>query len=244
MWLSLLVFALIVFSWVPYALRSYTTGLVVQAIIFHLLLLLVIVSYIHAMVVEPGVVSSEWSEYISRLPLESRQQYEFCPKSQQYKPKRAHYCRATDRLVLNMDHFCPWIANTVGFYNRKFFVQFLVYAALAANFAFFSTLTQIIHCINTGDPHRGCSTVVYLAFMIDGVEAVMLSLFAGFHLYMVLTNRTSVEITQELSQDATLSLKRCEISMWATSRIGCRCLAPTLATGGCLYGAAGLMAMV
>ena len=31
-----------------------------------------------------------------------------------------------------MDHFCPWIANTVGYYNKKYFVLFLLYVSLAA----------------------------------------------------------------------------------------------------------------
>ena len=48
----------------------------------------------------------------------------------------------TERLTLNMDHFCPWVVNTVGFYNRKFFMLFLVYANLTMLFALFFRLGQ------------------------------------------------------------------------------------------------------
>ena len=39
----------------------------------------------------------------------------------------------TERPTLNMDHFCPWVVNTVGFYNRKFFLLFLIYANLCSS---------------------------------------------------------------------------------------------------------------
>ena len=42
-----------------------------------------------------------------------------------------HYCSVTGRLTLNMDHFCPWVVNTVGFYNRKFFVLFHACATIS-----------------------------------------------------------------------------------------------------------------
>lgn len=40
------------------------------------------------------------------------QEWGFCPYSNQPKPPRSHYDHVTKTLVLNMDHFCPWMFNT------------------------------------------------------------------------------------------------------------------------------------
>lgn len=35
----------------------------------------------------------------------------YCSNSQQIKPPRAHYEHVTKSLVLNLDHYCPWMFN-------------------------------------------------------------------------------------------------------------------------------------
>jgi palmitoyltransferase len=77
---------------------------------------------------DPGTVPEEWLEKVNQL---ENPPFNICRKSGLYKPPRSHFDSVTGRLVLNFDHFCPWVCNSVGFFNRKFFIQFLAYTSLA-----------------------------------------------------------------------------------------------------------------
>lgn len=54
--------------------------------------------------------------------------YRYCRKCRIVKPDRAHHCSSSDRCVLCLDHYCPWVGTAVGFQNRKMFLLFLTYA--------------------------------------------------------------------------------------------------------------------
>ncbi|GMH96288.1 hypothetical protein TrVE_jg3709 [Triparma verrucosa] len=62
-------------------------------------------------------------------------EWSFCMKSNQPKPPRSHYDHVTKSLVLNMDHFCPWMANCVGYFNYRYFLNFLIYVWVAMVYA-------------------------------------------------------------------------------------------------------------
>jgi DHHC palmitoyltransferase len=40
----------------------------------------------------------------------------YCSNSQQVKPPRAHYDHVTKSLVLNLDHYCPWMFNASTYF--------------------------------------------------------------------------------------------------------------------------------
>ena len=48
--------------------------------------------------------------------------WDVCHKSGMLKPPLAHYCRVRGTLVLNYDHYCPWVANTIGLGNYRHFL--------------------------------------------------------------------------------------------------------------------------
>ena len=118
-----------------------------------------------------------------------------------YRPPRSHYCSVTQRVVLNMDHFCPWVVNTVGYYNRKFFVLFLLYTLLTCSWVL-STFVPSFVDLSTFALKRtsyrrdwtpSMYMVTWVAVLMDATLVLMLLCFAGFHVRMVLTNETTIE---------------------------------------------------
>ena len=60
------------------------------------------------------------------------------------KAPRSHYDHVTHKLVLNMDHYCPWMFNVVGFANYRYFVLFLFYVATACVYGLSLTAEPIL----------------------------------------------------------------------------------------------------
>ena len=113
----LLVFVLLsAVGYAPYVLWKphHTHGDWICVVVFHVLLLLEVAAYTLCVLTDPGTTPIEWQRAVAadrRLAACHR----LCPKTKQHRPLRSHYCSVTRRVVLNMDHFCPWVVNTVGF---------------------------------------------------------------------------------------------------------------------------------
>lgn len=79
----------------------------------------------------------------------------WCHHSEGPKPPRAHFCHVSRKLVLNMDHFCVWVFNCVGYANYKHFVLFLFWFFCGTIFAFVSCLAPYFDQMRLAhpDPH-------------------------------------------------------------------------------------------
>ena len=53
---------------------------------------------------------------------------QYCGECDAFRPPRSYHCKKCGVCVLKRDHHCPWIGQCVGFFNHKYFVQFLFYA--------------------------------------------------------------------------------------------------------------------
>lgn len=127
----------------------------------------------------------------------------YCRKTNAIKPDRSHYDSMTRRIVLKMDHYCPWVANCIGYGNYKFFVLFLFYAVCyclsitgigAAPFVkVWSDSGQISDKEREYLDRSGFKIQTILVFLVASVFSISILCLFSFHLYLVSKNRTTIE---------------------------------------------------
>lgn len=174
------------------------------------LLMNLVFNYLKAIFTDPGL-PPEWdgglmSEYGHEDAEDGkgavRRRAKRCGKCNRQKPERAHHCSVCKRCVMKMDHHCPWINNCVGFHNYRYFCLFLMYLALCCIFvmivffqAFLETMASPRHS-KLSFSGRQC---VSLCWIIGTCILFALMLLGGFHLYLVLTNQTTIEFHTNLN---------------------------------------------
>lgn len=125
-----------------------------------------------------------------------------CKHCLRLKPPRAHHCSVCRRCVLKMDHHCPWINNCVGFGNYRHFCLFMMYLALSCAFViitFFPLFYQaLFYPRRLRHMHRAQKQSVTTSFMIACSIMIALTILGGFHVYLVLTNQTTIEFQLNL----------------------------------------------
>ncbi|XP_062525410.1 palmitoyltransferase ZDHHC2 isoform X9 [Bombyx mori] len=120
----------------------------------------------------------------------------YCNRCVLVKPDRAHHCSICARCVLKMDHHCPWVNNCVCFHNYKFFMLFLGYALLYCLFVMATCLPYFIR-LWKGDFGTATSSGRYhiiFAFFVSLMFAISLGSLFGYHCYLVVNNRTTLDM--------------------------------------------------
>ena len=70
-----------------------------------------------------------------------------CKKCFTMKATNTHHCSTCGSCIAEMDHHCPWVNNCVGFYNQKYFLQFLVYVFLGSVQALIMIIYRTYPCM-------------------------------------------------------------------------------------------------
>merc|ERR1719409_1754049 len=167
--------------------------------VYHLFFMNLIASFYQCVMTDPGVVPPNWGFYMG----DETKRRRYCKMCNVWKPDRTHHCSICNRCILNMDHHCPWINNCVGFYNRKFFIQLLLYVYACLLVIVFSSVFELYHRMltltkNAGGAHHNtwylCSSIfVLMAYCLSVLLICTLTNFLKFHLKLVLENYTTIE---------------------------------------------------
>jgi hypothetical protein len=111
------------------------------------------------------------------------------------KPPRAHFDSVNKQLIINFDHWCPWLFNSVGYGNYRHFVVFIGWVWALTSVGAILTAEAFLEGLKR--PRRQApeyseiaSTIVFCVCLALGVAVGVLF---GWHLYLVLSNQTSVD---------------------------------------------------
>ncbi len=143
------------------------------------LMVLAVVSHNVCRFTNPGTVPKHL-----RAPASVGKSDFVCHRSRVIKPPTSHYCRVARRVVLKMDHYCPWVNNVVGFFTQKYFLLFLLYTFLCCVFSGVSLGARAWSCSSRPrSPRRDtfCNPppVDVVLSVINFVEAILFVLFTG-----------------------------------------------------------------
>uniref|UniRef100_A0A0G4FGT2 Palmitoyltransferase n=1 Tax=Chromera velia CCMP2878 TaxID=1169474 RepID=A0A0G4FGT2_9ALVE len=82
---------------------------------------------------DPGVVLPEHQEVNGEYCVDSlRYSPRYCEACRLWKPPRAHHSRSLGRCVLRFDHWCPFVANGIGFKNHGHYFLMFLYSLVGA----------------------------------------------------------------------------------------------------------------
>ncbi|KAG7399602.1 Palmitoyltransferase zdhhc15 [Phytophthora boehmeriae] len=167
-----------------------------------------LVQYSLAIWSDPGFVQLEHVADFSSHETEER----FCSECVRVKPLRAHHCRECRRCVFEMDHHCPWINNCVGYYNYRHFWLLLMYIWLSCLYVAMLSARLFLATFSSEDKtgRREGAVLdrfkVLFSFMATSVVGVILCCYWGWHVYLVLSEQTTIEFMQREGERIRLSV--------------------------------------
>mmetsp|Transcript_20894 Transcript_20894/g.23286 ORF Transcript_20894/g.23286 Transcript_20894/m.23286 type:complete len:292 (+) Transcript_20894:145-1020(+) len=210
---SILTYSAFTYWWVIGISRNWignTTTLLIS-IVWTVQLLMVAWTYKLACSTPPGTPPKEWvpkgidDEELEAMKSRSslhrsnyRDAARWCKTCKAWKPPRCHHCSVCKVCVLRMDHHCIWVDNCVGFYNHKYFLQFLFYCSSLCVEGLIIYGYEFINAVFYLKDWKSTPITSWMCILLDCIFAVMILMGAGVmfiqQMIIVMNNKTNVEL--------------------------------------------------
>lgn len=190
---------------------------VVRIIILHILTFFFLWSFVRTLLTDPGRVpdTGEWNRSPNEAMLVERKKdgsLRYCFKCKRYKPDRSHHSSAGGRCVLRMDHYCPWVANEVGFLNYKYFFLTLVYGCVTLFFIALTTTPTVAPSFNNPNVPFEEIFFLFLGVALAWLMVGIIGPFLLFHVWLCAINSTTIEYCEKRRSGVSYSYDK---GIWA-----------------------------
>ncbi|KAJ5075535.1 palmitoyltransferase swf1 [Anaeramoeba ignava] len=178
----------------------------------------VITTFLLCVFTDPGSITKDNVDiYLTHFPPDNLIFFpKFCETCKIQRPARSKHCRFVNKCVARYDHYCGWVANTMGLNNYRYFVLFLIANMIMCSYASYiifrilyynvknSSILDLVFFDKYGNPspisfshilryiiveYRALFGLLIMVFMMG----IVLFAFVAYHLYLIATNTTTNE---------------------------------------------------
>lgn len=185
---------------------NYNWG-IAELVVFNVIFLMWMINYVLCIITPPGGIpdTPEWKYCVTQVPgetvdtqLETKSSGDrrHCKWCAQFKPDRCHHCRVCRTCVLKMDHHCPWIYNCVGHGNHKYFFLLLFYSVILTQVVFWTMFSSVHEALASEASSFQMFSLLF-GETLDGIIAVMILAFFGFHTWLSYNAITTIEFCEK-----------------------------------------------
>ena len=99
-----------------------------------------------------------------------------------------------------MDHHCPWVANCIGFYNYKYFLNMLFYTSITTMQVAVTTFPLVQLPLYDNTVNYAAAYYVLTTYILNATLCLIITGFFCFHIYLLMNNSTTIEYCEKRAE--------------------------------------------
>lgn len=100
-----------------------------------------------------------------------------------------------------MDHHCPWVANCIGFYNYKYFINMLFYTAGTVWLIVVSSFPVLQAVMANEAVDYRLAYYIITSYILAVTLGIVITGFFGFHMWLIVKQYTTIEFCEKRTEN-------------------------------------------